>query len=363
MRLGLYGCYNATVVALLILRGVASFPLWGTNSNLYSLALDRRHGRCFSVSSDSLLLEQLEQPDLLISELHAEGLGNCHGMLHASGVRRLSDIKSMTPSQLTDLKSNEDDHRNLLRVVDELNLDDSIGLLPKDQLSTLVDGAFEVQRKAPTDSWSGVMIPQQDFAFEVVCAENEIFKGRLFTEEQCHQISRMAEFHAYDNTRSGWSNKIYTLTDEHLLCKDVPGLISVTKEIFNQLKRELYTLFPGRIKRGSICFENPGEPHLVKYKGQSKGTELHKDNSEFVYLTINAALSVGEDFVGGGTYIKALDRTIHLEQGEMLIHLGNLEHAGAKLSSGVRRLLIAFLACEWEDEELNIENTDEARTE
>ncbi|MGK3735560.1 MAG: hypothetical protein ACI90V_002401, partial [Bacillariaceae sp.] len=30
-------------------------------------------------------------------------------------------------------------------------------------------------------------------------------------------------------------------------------------------------------------------------------------------------------------------------------------------TSGVRRILIAFLACEWEDEALNIEKTDQAR--
>lgn len=66
---------------------------------------------------------------------------------------------------------------------------------------------------------------------------------------------------------------------------------------------------------------------------------------------MNALLSPENDFNGGGTYITAIDRTIQLKQGEMLIHLGDLEHAGAEITSGVRRLLVGFLACEWEDEQ------------
>lgn len=61
-------------------------------------------------------------------------------------------------------------------------------------------------------------------------------------------------------------------------------------------------------------------------------------------------LSADDEYTGGGTYITKLDRTIRLQQGEMLIHLGDLEHSGAEITSGVRRILIAFLACEWEDE-------------
>jgi hypothetical protein len=258
-------------------------------------------------------------------------------------------MKSLTPSQIAGLKISEGDRSKLMRVVDKLELDTTIEQLPENQLSTLVNGAF----------WSGVLVPQQDFCIEAICEENDIFKGRLFTKEQCLQLSRMAENHAYSG--AGWTDTVYTLTAQHLLCKDIPGMIIMTSQIFNQLNQALYDLFPGRIKPGSIVFENSGEPHLVKYNGKSKGTQLHKDNAEYTYLTINVVLSADEDFSGGGTYIKALDRTIHLQQGEMLIHLGNLEHAGADITSGVRRLLIAFLACSWEDEVLNIANPDEAR--
>jgi hypothetical protein len=87
----------------------------------------------------------------------------------------------------------------------------------------------------------------------------------------------------------------------------------------------------------------------------------HTDNSEFIYITVNVALSAPDDYEGGGTYIEAMDETIRLQQGEMLIHLGNLVHAGVEIISGVRRLLIGFLECEWLESALNQPNKANSR--
>ena len=297
----------------------------------------------------------------LQAELDAEGLGLCHGILHASGVRCLSDLKRLTPGQIVDMGIDNFDRSCLDRVMDMLTFCDDDSALEQQDLSTLVAGAFDqpkLERFDPT--------PKQDFDMQVICAKNDIFKGRLFTEEQCLQVNRMAEYHNYETMTqstigSGWTDQIYTLTAQHMPCKEVPGMMSITKPIFDQLKRELYALFKGRIRPSSIQFENDSEPHLVKYDGKAKGTEMHTDNSEYVYITLNVVLSNDSDFNGGGTYIEAIDETIHLKQGEMIIHLGDLEHAGQDIHSGVRRLLICFLACEWVDEALNIAKSDMSR--
>lgn len=296
----------------------------------------------------------------LQSELDAEGLGLCHGILHASGVRRLSDMKGLSPYQIDSMGAgNADDRSNMLRVIDNHATPESTATTNDQQdFSTCVDGAFD---RKPVSRFEAT--PQQDFGLEVICEENNVFKGRIFTKEQCLQISRMAEYHAYRRIGTagvGWTDQIYTLTAQHMQCKEVPGLLSTTSHVFDQLKRELYSLFPG-IRPGSIVFENSGEPHLVKYNGKAKGTELHTDNSEYVYITLNVVLSDSDDYSGGGTYIEVLDKTIQLQQGEMLIHLGDLEHAGADILTGVRRLLICFFACEWEDEELNKAKPEQAR--
>lgn len=189
------------------------------------------------------LLSAAAEPGDLQTELNSEGLGLCHGILHASGVRHLSDMKSLTNLQITNMGVDSCDRRNLIRVID--GLDDS----PNTQrmLSTVVDGAFD--RTIPKRFEK---TPEQDFCIQIVCEENDIFRGRLFTEEQCMQINRMAEYHAYrgiGTIGAGWTNELYTLTAQHMQCKDIPGLISTTDRVFRQLQQKLYSLFPGRIRR------------------------------------------------------------------------------------------------------------------
>ena len=72
-------------------------------------------------------------------------------------------------------------------------------------------------------------------------------------------------------------------------------------------------------------------------------------------------LSAQDEYTGGGTHITVLDETIRLQQGEMLIHLGDLEHSGKDIKGGVRRLFIAFLACEWKNDQLNQPILENAR--
>lgn len=296
--------------------------------------------------------------DVFQTELDSVGLGLSHGILHASGVRRLSDVKTLTDAQIdTMLGADAFDRSILRRVRNDLATDDDTE--SPAVLSTSVDGAFD--RIIPKRF---EVAPQQDFEIQVVSEEHDVFRGRLFTVEQCQQMNRMVEYHAYrgiGTIGAGWTNELYTLTAQHLQCKEIPGFLSTTDHIFRQLKEQIYALFPGRLRRGTIMFESDGEPHLVKYQGKAKGTVMHTDNSEYIYITLNVVLSDTGDFSGGGTYIKILDETIQLQQGEMLIHLGNLEHAGQDITGGVRRLLICFFACEWEDAALNIAKPEEAR--
>ncbi|KAL3903477.1 MAG: hypothetical protein SGILL_010428 [Bacillariaceae sp.] len=300
-----------------------------------------------------------DTPDLQ-TELNSEDLGLCHGILHASGVRSLSDLQALTEEQITDMGVDNFDRRNIRRVMEKLSSavqKDSTLPTKTRELSTVVDGAFDTPKRFDAED-------KQEFCLETISSENDVFKGRLFTQKQCRQLNRMAEYHAYRGIGSigaGWTNVMYTLTAQHMLCKDIPGMVPTTKHIFSQLIQELYNLFPGRIRPGSICFESDGEPHLVKYNGRAKGTEAHTDNSEHVYITVNVALSADDEFTGGGTYITKLNTTVQLKQGEMLIHLGDLEHAGAEITSGVRRILIAFLACEWEEEALNQAKLENSR--
>ena len=179
----------------------------------------------------------------------------------------------------------------------------------------------------------------EDFQFEAICESHGIYKGRLFTPEQCEELVRLSEFQT-DNP--DWHG---------MTCKSIPGFLSTTNNIFDQLLNHhesgLQSIYPDMIK-GSLRLESDSEPHLVKYSGKRLEAPLHKDNTH-KSLTLNALLSKEDDFGGGGTYIQVLDKTIKLQQGQMLIHPGNLDHAGKEITFGVRRLLVSFLECEWEE--------------
>lgn len=305
--------------------------------------------RSESLSSKNLHYSQEETVDFH-TELQQVGLSLCHGMLHASGVRKLSDIPSLTASQLDDMGVDTFDRQALLRVMASYQNN------PKSTsniLSTSTNGAFDIG------------ISQEQHGLEVVSKEHDIFRGRLFTNEQCMQMNRMAEYHAYEKVGTvggGWTNELYTLTTLHMQCQQVPALIATTQPLFCQLRIQLQELFSGRVRHNSIAVESTGEPHLVKYHGKSKGTAMHIDNSKFVGITVNAMLSSSDDYSGGGTYIKAIDQTIHLKQGEMLIHLGDLEHCGVEIKSGVRRLLVCFFVCEWETHESRLDGATDQHT-
>jgi hypothetical protein len=74
-----------------------------------------------------------------------------------------------------------------------------------DFLCSLYQGAFEIPHR------------KIDFDITPISIKDGIFKGRLFSIEQCKEIIRTSEQFAYAN--SGWRPEIYTLTnlDLHVL--------------------------------------------------------------------------------------------------------------------------------------------------
>mmetsp|Transcript_23735 Transcript_23735/g.35023 ORF Transcript_23735/g.35023 Transcript_23735/m.35023 type:complete len:269 (-) Transcript_23735:371-1177(-) len=87
------------------------------------------------------------------------------------------------------------------------------------------------------------------------------------------------------------------------------------------------------------------EPHMVKYdvtKKERQKLDMHTDKSEWTFL-IACSEGNGVDYEGGGTYFEAIDSTVHLQMGHMLIFPGKLRHRGQKITKGLRFLLVGFL--------------------
>jgi len=87
------------------------------------------------------------------------------------------------------------------------------------------------------------------------------------------------------------------------------------------------------------------EPHVVKYdtsKAERQKLDMHTDKSEWTFL-IALSEGRGQDYEGGGTYFQALNSTVHLQRGQMLIFRGKLRHCGVRIVNGSRYLLVGFL--------------------
>lgn len=88
--------------------------------------------------STSASVEEVDIHDLQ-SELNSEGLNLCHGIMHASGVRELSDIQYLTEDQILDMGIDQFDKQNIKHVQERLS-NDSHHLHQLRELSTQRDG-------------------------------------------------------------------------------------------------------------------------------------------------------------------------------------------------------------------------------
>ena len=91
--------------------------------------------------SISTSVEEVDIHDLQ-AELNMENLNLCHGILHSSGVRELSDIQYLTEEQIVDMGIHAFDKRNIDRVKEKLskkNSNNDGSKMPR-ELSTHRDG-------------------------------------------------------------------------------------------------------------------------------------------------------------------------------------------------------------------------------
>jgi len=83
------------------------------------------------------------------------------------------------------------------------------------------------------------------------------------------------------------------------------------------------------------------QPHVLKYDcDRHTGATLHFDRCD---VTVQLTLSESSDYDGGGTHFPALNSTVRLERGQLLLHPGPLLHAGCNIHRGTRYLLVWFL--------------------
>ena len=157
---------------------------------------------------------------------------------------------------------------------------------------------------------------------------------KVYTPDICKWIVEEGEKHASKN--GGWTtrrHKNYPTTD--LPVKDIFAVYSF---ILSSLPSNLDKIVKMYGLEGSKI--NIGDLFLVKYhENMQNELELHKDGS---VLSFGIVLSNPCDYEGGGTMFED-GMHYSLEQGDMLVHCGRVNHTGMKITKGNRYVLVAFL--------------------
>lgn len=151
-------------------------------------------------------------------------------------------------------------------------------------------------------------------------------------------ISRCEE---YSKSRStGWNTNLYSLTRQDIPLALVPGGVGLTQSLTDLIVQQAQRLYHTEGEPMRSITLDANQPHILKYDAKSHaGVRLHYDRCD---VTVQCMLSSRRDYEGGGTLFPDANASIMLEQGEVLMHPGNLVHSGLNISKGTRYLLIWF---------------------
>ena len=173
-----------------------------------------------------------------------------------------------------------------------------------------------------------------------------VSKTPILTDDECREIIEDCENSSYGWGRSGAR---YGTSAERI--GDIIQLQNLPKSYSLVNFQLLPRLFPAIAKTFTSMNIHPENLRLfssriVKYDESKGRVELgfHRDGRLF---TANIALNDIDEYEGGGVYLEGLkdfmESPIKLEKGQVLLHPGNVRHAGAPITKGVRYVLICFI--------------------
>ena len=157
---------------------------------------------------------------------------------------------------------------------------------------------------------------------------------KVYTPDICKWIVEEGEKHAAKN--GGWTtsrHKNYPTTD--LPVKDILTIYSFILSSLSSILDKIVKMYGLEGSKINVC-----DLFLVKYhENMQNELELHKDGC---ILSFGIVLSNPCDYEGGGTMFED-GMHYSLEQGDMLVHCGRVNHTGIKITKGTRYVLVAFL--------------------
>ncbi|OQR97655.1 hypothetical protein ACHHYP_10113 [Achlya hypogyna] len=140
---------------------------------------------------------------------------------------------------------------------------------------------------------------------------------------------------------SGWNTTRHTAYPT----TDLPSYCLPELDIWVQdsLRTRLFPQILSRFQLDPATALSFRDLFYVKYEASGsaqKDLALHCDGS---VLSFNVLLNAAAEFEGGGTYFAPTQTTVHIEQGDVVVHSGRVVHGAAPVSAGTRLILVAFL--------------------
>jgi predicted 2-oxoglutarate/Fe(II)-dependent dioxygenase YbiX len=160
----------------------------------------------------------------------------------------------------------------------------------------------------------------------------------LFSAQECHDVRTEAATLISAGARSSFT---MVDTNRDVAVHDLPKTLSwLNAGAFARIASLAAACFPGAITDPTSLWVYRGL--VIQYDASADLTHqpIHRDGS---LISCVMPLSDSREYEGGGTFVEPLGSSIRIEKGCALIHPSAIRHAGHRITSGERWVLVLFL--------------------
>jgi hypothetical protein len=163
-------------------------------------------------------------------------------------------------------------------------------------------------------------------------------RAPLFSAAECAAVRREASARMSEGTSSSFT---MTSTNRDVAVHDLPETLAwLNGGALARVVSLAARCFPGAVDRAEHLWVYRGL--VICYDADAGLTHqpVHRDGA---LISCVVPLSGSSEYEGGGTYVEPLERAFALEQGCALLHPSAIRHAGHRITSGQRWVLVLFL--------------------
>ena len=163
-------------------------------------------------------------------------------------------------------------------------------------------------------------------------------RAPLFSAAECAAVRREASARISEGASSSFT---MTSTNRDVAVHDLPETLAwLNGGALARVASLAATCFPGAVDSAESLWVYRGL--VICYDADAGLTHqpIHRDGA---LISCVVPLSASSEYEGGGTYVEPLERSFALEQGCALLHPSAIRHAGHRITSGHRWVLVLFL--------------------